>query len=382
MIIRARNLLDQQANFTFLSNGEAAGGTALRVKNVNSFSPSWAVQVGKTSEETTEILILGTAAISGTAVNTTGTIKYPHPSDTPLYAIKYDKLVFKKSTSGTSGTAVAITDGTVSITPDSPETIFDDTSGLSTYAYKVSYYNSVLDTESTDSDWITSGGFSFYSLAKIRQRIRSKLFDSSYITDDSTFDDWTNEWLEKMNNAANKVNKDYGLGTVDVAFGTSGFGTITASDYIDVRKVELTTDGQTYYPASKIAITDFNDNDTFSSVQPKYYFRGDNVIGFKPNNSVGTARITYTTIRSILVNDTDELPVVMRPYSRSFVNYGLAHAYLMDGKVNEGDRFMALAEKDRKDFESEITPRSKTGVQTIQAIESIDGDDNNYIEIF
>lgn len=381
MLIRARNLLDQQANYTFLSNGEAASGTVLRVKNINSFAASWAVQIGKTGEETTEILKLGTAAPSGTALNTVGTLKYSHPADTPIYAIKYDQFIFKVSTSGTSGTASAISNGTINITADSDYTIFDHTTGLSTYAYKVSYYNSVLADESTDSDWITPTGFSFYSLAKMRQRIKSKLFDSNYITDDTTYDDWINEWLEKLNNNANKVNKDYGLGTTTVTFGSDGLGTITASDYVDLRKVEVSYDGS-YKVARKIELTDFSDTDTYSSAMPNYYFKGDNVIGFKPEESGGTARIVYTTIRTFLTNDTDELPVVMRPYSRSFVNYGVSQAYYNDHKVGEGDRYMALAEKDRLDFISEISPRSKSGVQTIQTIEGIDGDDNNYIEVF
>lgn len=381
MLIRARNLLDQQANYTFLSNGEAASGTVLRVKNINSFAASWAVQIGKTGEETTEILKLGTAAPSGTALNTVGTLKYSHPADTPIYAIKYDQFIFKVSTSGTSGTASAISNGTINITADSDYTVFDHTTGLSTYAYKVSYYNSVLADESTDSDWITPSGFSFYSLAKMRQRIKSKLFDSNYITDDTTYDDWINEWLEKLNNHANKVNKDYGLGTTTVTFGSDGLGTITASDYVDLRKVEVSYDGS-YKVARKIELTDFSDTDTYSSAMPNYYFKGDNVIGFKPEESGGTARIVYTTIRTFLTNDTDELPVVMRPYSRSFVNYGVSQAYYNDHKVGEGDRYMALAEKDRLDFISEISPRSKSGVQTIQTIEGIDGDDNNYIEVF
>lgn len=383
MIIRARNLLDQQANYTYLSNGEAASGTALRVKNINSFAANWAVQVGKTGEETTEILKLGTATVSGTALNTAGTLKYSHPADTPIYAIKYDQFIFKVSTSGTAGTATAITDGTVNITADSDYTLFDHTTGLSTYAYKVSYYNSVLADESTDSDWITPTGFTFYSLAKLRQRIKSKLFDSSYITDDGTYDDWVNEWLEKMNTSANKLNKDYGLGTTAISFSSDGLGTITDSNFVDIRKVEVTYDGGVSYKVcTKIELTDFSDNDTYSSALPHYYFKGDSVIGMKPEESGGTARIIYTTIRTVLTNDTDELPVVMRPYSRSFVNYGVSQAYYNDHKTAEGDRYLAMAEKDRLDFISEITPRSKSGVQTIQVIEGIDGDDNNYIEVF
>jgi hypothetical protein len=63
--------------------------------------------------------------------------------------------------------AAPIANGTINIQPDSQYTIFDDTTGTTTDAWKTYYRSSALSVITTESDWITSGGYSFYSLAKI-----------------------------------------------------------------------------------------------------------------------------------------------------------------------------------------------------------------------
>ena len=214
MLVRARNTLDTTALSSNLTNNTAIGASTLPVQNINSFSASWAVQLGRTKEENAEIVVLGTATPSGTALALSGTARYAHNIDTPVYATKFDKIIFKRSTAGTSGTATAMTNGTVTITPDSEYTQFDDTTALSTYAYKAAYYNSVTVEVSSDSDWITPTGFSFYSLAKLRQRSKDAIYNAGYIKSDEVIDDWINEWQEQMGNSAIKVNESYALGTV------------------------------------------------------------------------------------------------------------------------------------------------------------------------
>jgi len=373
-IIPVRNLLDQSVPFTYLSTKGTAGGTTFPVRNIDGFKASWGIQVGKTNEETAEILILGTATPSGTALTTTGTARFDHPTDTPIYAIKYDKVIFKRSTTGTAGVATAMTGGTVTITPGNEFTSFDDTSSATGYAYRVSYYASVLDVETDDSDWQTLDGFSFYSLAKIRERAVRKLFSASYIKEDSIVDDWVNEWLDKMNNTAINVNQDYSLGTVDISHGTAGLGTVTATDFKEIRRVWYTTNGADYYNATKMSIINYEPNEEFSSTHPYFYYQGDNVIGKKPDGEVGTARIIYYKLPTRLSNDADELPVSMWGYTKSFVDYCLAQAYYLDEKVNLGDRFLASSENELGKFKNEITPRSKTGPQYVTLVDQIDGE--------
>lgn len=381
-IIRFQNnLVQNDTPKTFLTNVVSATGTTLSIQNPSAFETSWGIQIGGTGEEKAEIKLLGTAIPSGTALNLTAGVSYDHPSDTPIYAIKYDKIKVYRSTSGTSGTATIMTGGTINITPDHPFTQFDDTGGLSTYAYRASFINSVLgvSSETSQSDWFTPGGFSFYSLAKMRDRSKNKLFDSSFLKNDSQLDEWVNEWLETMTNEAIDVNRDYLIGTVDVAHGTNGLATISSSDFKEIRKVWYTTNGTDFFTGIRMDSIDFDPREIFNVTSPFYYFQGDRVIGKKPDGEAGTARITYYKRPSMLVNDSDELPESMWSYTKSFVDYTRAQAAYFDGKTEDGDRFIASAERGKDLFKKQIAPRHKSGPQYIDMVSPIEGEDGNYV---
>lgn len=373
MIISIENNLDKQAQYSYLSTDVVMGAGTIPVKNINAFITQWSYQLGKTGEEETEIIAAGTP--SGTAI-ISGTIKYNHPIDTPVYSVHYDKYIIKRSTSGTSGTATILTNGTVSITPDSTVTQYDDTTGATTYAYKVQLYNSVSGDTSSESDWIIPGGLSFYSKQRIRQRIKDGIYNPDYIKSDDTIDDWINEWLEEMNTAAIKVNQDYLLGTTTVVFGTAGLGTVTASDFMYTRKFEVTYDGITYGTATKININEYDDNTIYGGAIPRYSWQGDTIFQILPKGTGGTARITYSKGEAILENETDELPYPMRRYSRGFVYYGRSIAYENDQKDSTSSVNYQKALKVKSDFINEITPRDHTGVQHIQYVEQLSGDDS------
>jgi hypothetical protein len=371
-LIKAINLFDQNAQSTYLSSNINSGVAVLPWDNPSGFQASWGIQIGKTGQEKSEILVLGTGAIAQGNGTTTSNTLYPHSQDTPIYAIYYDKLIFKRNTAGTTTPATALTDGTVSITPDNQYTTFYDTDGEDSYYYRVAPYNSVLDEEGAESDWLSSTGYSWYSLAKIRERIRNKLHNSNYIKNDEVINDWINEWLETMNNLAVNTNKDYSLASTTVAIGTSGLGTITDTNFKDIRKVEYTTDGTNYYVATQMSITSFDDRTTHDINYPYYYFAGDNILGVKPNIA-GTARLHYYKQGTVLVNDSDELPVVMQPYSKSFVDYGVAQASYLDKAPDIGDRYMMSATSEMERFKTQISPRHKSGPKYIDLVSPIDG---------
>ena len=375
MIIKVRNLLDQAAQYSYLSNGEAAAVGTLRVKNINAFEANQAIQVGKTGEELAEIRVIGTAAVSGTALIVTAATSYDHPTDTPVFAIKYDKVIFKRSTSGTAGTAVALSGGTVAITPDSNFTIFDDTSGDSAYAYKASFFNSVTSSASSDSDWLPGTGLAFYSLGKIRERIQGKLFAYGYVKDNDTIDDWINEWLEELTNAAVKANESYALGTVNVAFGTNGLGTIVSEDYKNLKRMWVTYNGNDKYRATRKDIKDIFPNEIFSSTHPYYAWRGDTVFEVMPSESGGTTELIYSKRNTVLVNDNDFLPLQMRSYTNSFVNYAISETYYSDNKLDRGNVYLTRANASKNDFISEITPRDFTGIEMMQINNVVSGED-------
>jgi len=375
MIVKIVNNLDKISPYSFLSGSVASGAGTFPVKNINTFSANWAIQFGATKEEKSEILVISASAPSGTALVTTGTARFDHPEDTLVYATHYDQVIFKRSTSGTAGTATAMTNGTVTITPDSQYTQFDDTSGATTYAYKAQFVNSVSGDLSSESDWLTPSGYTFYSKYSLRERTKNKLFSANYIKNNDMVDEWINEWLETMNNTAVEVNEDYNIGTVNVSFGTNGLGTITSADFKEIRKLDVTTDGANYYRAVRIKTIDFGPQETFESTNPYFYMEGDTVFAVKNGDTAGTARIVYYRLGTTLANETDELPTVMKGYTKSFTDYCLSQSYYLDNKVELGDRFSTFAQAGKESFKLEITPRGKTGPQFIPLVDPISGDD-------
>lgn len=376
MYIRVKNLFDQSSTFSYLSNGEVTGAGTLRVKNINSFSPSSAVQVGKTKEETAEIVIPGTAAISGSAIVLTGTTRFDHPTDTPVYNIRFDKVIFKRSTTGTAGTATAIAGGTVAITPDSEYTQYYEQTPSTTYAYKASFYNSVTTEESDDSDWITTSGQSHYCLAKMRERIKRKLISSNYIQSDEIIDDWINEWLEKMTNTAIDVNRDYLMGNESISFSAGQeMGTITSTDFKELRRMLVVTASGTA-TAARMNLTDFRADQVFTESLPMYYWKGDNVFGRKPTDNPATVQIDFYKRSPVLVNDTDEIPVSMQNYTKSFVDYGYAQACFLDQKDDKGYSFINMANAELAQFKTEIAPRWKTGIQYVTIVSPLSSEDD------
>lgn len=373
MLIKVRNTLASQAQKTFMTYAESAGTNVLRWQNPNAFSASWGVQVGETGEEQSEVVLLGTATPAGTAGTLTANDLYEHPANTPLYAIKYDQVVFKVSTAGTAGTAVVIADGTITYQADSKFTQFDHTAGSIEYAYKTAFRSSVLAVNTTESDWIVVTP-AFYSKSKLRQRVKGKLWSSAYVEDDQ-IDNWLNEWLDEMNNTMLDVNEDYGLGSTSVTFlGTNEFGTITATDYKSVRRIWLTTNGADYYNATKMELTSFTPDQEFNETNPYYFMYGDNVIGRRPNDAAGTAGVVYQKHTSHLDDDMDEIPLPMQAYTKSFVDYALAQAYYKDEKDAKGDRFMLSAEQSKAKFNKELVPRSKSGPTYMEIVEDLGQD--------
>lgn len=373
MQIRVRNLLENESVKTYLATSVAAGTTSLTVKNSSGFTSQYAIQIGQTGEEQTEVVI---GTVNAGTLLTTPAISFEHPADTPVILIKYDQVVFERSASGTAGSATPMTNGTVTYQADNTYTQFDDTTGGTAHAYRTRFRNSASGLTTLQSDWITSSGFTFYSLAKLRERAKNRLYNSTYLKNDEVINDWINEYLQMMQNVAVDVNKDYALGTTTVGFsGTAQLGTITATDFKEVRRVWFTTNGTDYYKATKLDITGFTPQETFSATMPKYYFQGDNVLGRQPYDTSGTAQIVYYQVPTVLVNDTDELPVSMHSYTKGFIDYAQAQALYMDNKPAMADRYNASAVALIEKFKEQITPRSMGGPQQIQIVDVVSSED-------
>lgn len=370
MLIKVSNNLHEEVPKTFLSTSAASSATSITVRNNGGFTTSYAIQIGEVGQELSEAVI-GTPTGS-TNVNTPA-LSFAHPADTPVYQIKFNQVVYEKSTTGTAGTATAITDGTVTYQADNLFTVFDDTAGASGDAFRTRFRNSALGSNTAQSDWITPAGFSFYSLAKMRERVKEKLWSSTYLTD-LVVNNWVNEWKDEMVMAAISTNEDYSMGTVDVGFGTAGLGTITTADFNQIRRFEVTYNGNDFYLSTRKNPNDFLPDQTFSSVHPYHNWLGDTIFQVKPPESGGTARISFYRFGTTMVNDTDELPLPLRPYTKSFVDYVLAQAYLKDSKSDYYDKMMIVANASKNTFINQLSPRDKSGPQMIDLVENITSD--------
>jgi hypothetical protein len=373
MLISVQNSLPDlpTTQFSYLSSSISSGGTSLPVKNINPYSADSAVQLGKTGESQSEIKIVSGVPATGTA-NLSAALTYDHSLDTPVFDIHFDQIIFKRSTSGTAGTASAI--GTVNITPNSDFTDYDDTTGQSTYAYKTQFKNSVSGDLSSESDWFVPGGPSFYSLQALRGRMKEALTNANYIKGDETIDDWINEWVEQMTNGAIKVNQGYSIGTVDIAFGTSGIATITSNDFKTANKIEVSYSGVEFTRSREVPLNRFSTGDFFSSGAPIHSWQGDTTFVVNPAGD-GTARVTFSRLATRLVDDSDELPLSLRSYTTSCVEYCLYRAFDNDQKRDYATDHYGKFSSSKQDFISEITPRDQTGPKVIDLTESLSGDD-------
>ena len=374
MIIQQTNNLALNTPKTYLMNGYATGVGTFALRNTNGFGSSWAIQIGETGQEQSEVLLLSGDPGAGTLGTTTVVSRFEHPADTPVFATKYNQVVFYRSTTGTAGVATALTNGTITYQPDHLFTQFDDTTGSISYAYKTLFRNSVLSTETDLSDWIVITP-SFYSLAVIRERTKEKLWNSDFL-DDPTIDNWTNEFKDKLTNLAIQSNEDYSLGTVAVAFGTDGLGTITTGDFKQPRRVWVTYNGNdTYQSTSQEANQDWP-NRVYNSTHPYHSWARDDVLQIKPSDSGGTATIMFYRMGTTLVNDTDELPRFMRGYTDGFVEYNLLQAQYKDQRITMSDK-KGAEQSLMKDFVDQLAPRDKTGPRYVRLTESISADDYN-----
>lgn len=364
MIIKVKNTQALEAPQTFLSSKAAAGNTSLLIKNPNGFQQNYYAQVGETGEEQTELTPILSTPSSGTM--TVGTLTYDHPLNTPVFQVKYSQVIFKRSTSGTAGTASAI--GTVDINADSEFTQFDDTAGSTSYAYKTQYYNPSLSLLSNDSPWITTAGFSRYSLYGLRDSVRRRIRNVPGIADQD-IDGYLNDFLDTMRNAAASVNEDFGLGTAQISVGpgTASYE-ISDEDYrFPVRVWVADGEGTTSYTHIFTSQVDPNKN---YSYEPRYSLPGDTAIEFHPEvKNPGTATLVFSKTDSILENDDSLLPSPFRPYRLAFIDYAHSQILLDDDKDVLGREKEQLSYSKVEQFKREISPRQRTGQTQVELVE-------------
>lgn len=143
---------------SYLSFAYQAGVTTINVRNNNNFVNGKKILIGELGSERTEIGTISGAVTAGTSLTVAATV-FPHDADDPVYQLKYDKVRIYRSTTGVDGSYDFLVDVVIDVDNDSISTTYDDVSGLSSYYYKISYYDSVGTVESELSDPIPATGY-------------------------------------------------------------------------------------------------------------------------------------------------------------------------------------------------------------------------------
>lgn len=157
MVITAFNPDTTDLERSFLDLSSSAGATSLTVKNADRFIATDRIMIGEMGREKTEIVTL--SATSGGNTLTVGAAVFPHSADDPVYRLRFDQVRFYRSTTGSAGAFSLVDTENLDVDNENLTTIYDDTVGLATYYYKISYYNSVTTVESTLSDPVLGAGY-------------------------------------------------------------------------------------------------------------------------------------------------------------------------------------------------------------------------------
>lgn len=184
MIITGYNPDIEDLELSYLSSSvsASAGSAVLVVKNNDRFAVNDRIMVGQQAREKTEVTTVTSVSV-GTGVTTNG-LNFPHSADDPVYKLRFDTVKFYRSTTGSSGAYSLVSSQPLDVDNANGTTVYDDTTGLATYYYKVSYYNSITTVESSLSDPVLGSGYTRNSVGFMIDEILRDVgdLDAQYVS--------------------------------------------------------------------------------------------------------------------------------------------------------------------------------------------------------
>ena len=158
MILRASNTerLIKGKVKTYISSEAAAASGTFTAESISGFAIGQRLIVGQVGEERSEILrVHASTAPSGSTITLAANSTYRHEVGTPIYFTDYDQVEFSRATTET-GTKTVL--ATTTLTVDSMDTIYDDTTNTTGYGF-YRFKNSDSTTYSGYSDPIPYAGY-------------------------------------------------------------------------------------------------------------------------------------------------------------------------------------------------------------------------------
>lgn len=143
--------------FTFLNTDATTSVSSYMADNGAKFAAGEYIVVGNIGAQKTEInRIHAATAPTSTTITLNAVSIFAHNRGDRIQFIPYNQIIIEKSTDGgTTYTTLA----TIDIQPDSTETHYNDTTGLSTYYYRAYFSNSATAKISQTSDAVIATGY-------------------------------------------------------------------------------------------------------------------------------------------------------------------------------------------------------------------------------
>lgn len=152
-------------NQTFIATDADSGVSSFTVDNGLKFAVSQYVLIGSFGYQKSEIIKIHAATTpTATTITLASATGFAHNRGERIIFIPYNQIVIEKSTDGGANYSAL---ATVDIRADSTETFYQDTTGLSTYYYRVKFSNSTSSGVSQYSDGMIATGFTENSAGSV-----------------------------------------------------------------------------------------------------------------------------------------------------------------------------------------------------------------------
>ena len=251
------------------------------------------VLLGEFGSETSEVVQIGAGGVSVNTL-TVGATLYSHPIDTKVTILKYNKVVFYRTTTATfvrsDANRLTVMPG-LDIQCDSSFTKYYDVTNSTGFGW-FEFYNVATTKYTANSNVIKYAGFSENSVKKILDNFFSLLNNKEQkLIDNSDALRWLNESYVVSMNELNLVNEEYAV-PAEWSFTVSSSSDreqALEDDFFSLISV-TDSDGE---DVPFISLADVpNWDDEASSTSVRYFLRG-NYIGISPVPSSSTTYYVY-----------------------------------------------------------------------------------------
>lgn len=250
MLIPVFNPETDDLEKSYLANPYTAGALSIELKNNNRFAANDRIMIGEMGAEATEVVTVSSVNANGTTMVIGATV-FSHSADDPVYQLRFDQVKFYRSTdSGGSYSVLSIQN--LDVDNADLQTKYDDTTGLSTYYYKFTFYHSISAVESAFSDVIAGSGWRREQAGHIIDEILQEVSDPNEVHmtriellgyfNDVNDDLQINvskpyDFLHARTTLTRTANRSY----IDFPVDTNGKQTMWKFDYMDYHFTDSTT---------------------------------------------------------------------------------------------------------------------------------------------